>query len=92
MIARILGEGQFRLNDDLIDRLNDLDDDLIDEIEEGEGGDYAAVLVKMLDLIRSEGRPLADDELVQSDIILPPDHASLAELRDLVTGEGLIPG
>lgn len=91
MIARIIGEGQFRLDDVLIDRLNDLDEALIDEIEEGEGGDYAAVLVEMLDLIRTSGKPLPDDELVTSDVVLPPDHASLAELRDLITGEGLIP-
>lgn len=91
MIARIIGEGQFRLDDELIDRLNDLDESLIDEIDEGEDGDYAAVLVEMLDLIRMEGQPLPDDELVRSDVVLPPDHASLAELRDLVTGDGLIP-
>lgn len=91
MIARVIGEGQFRLDDELIDRLNELDESLIDEIEDGEEGEYAAVLAEMLDLIRTSGTPVPDDELVTSDVVLPPDHASLTELRDLVTGEGLIP-
>ena len=42
--------------------------------------------------IRTEGRPLDDDELEGSDLILPPPDVSLEEAKAEFSGEGLIPG
>ena len=45
----------------------------------------------MLDVIRSEGEHLGDEEIETSDIIVPPADTSLAEAAAEFTGDGLIP-
>jgi hypothetical protein len=45
----------------------------------------------MLELVRSAGQPVDDDELVGSDVILPPADTTFAEAAAEFTGEGLIP-
>ena len=45
----------------------------------------------MIDLVRSKGEPLPDEDLTSSDVILPPPDTSLAEAAADFTGEGLIP-
>ncbi len=45
----------------------------------------------MLALVRAEGNELSEDELVESDVILPPRDISFAEAQGEFTGEGLIP-
>ena len=47
---------------------------------------------RLLEFVRTQGKPVADDELVGSDVILPPPDVSLEEARAEFTGEGLIPG
>ena len=49
-------------------------------------------LAQIVALIRSEGSPLAEDDLRGSDVILPPPDTSFAEASGEFTGEGLIPG
>jgi hypothetical protein len=45
----------------------------------------------MLELVASDGRALPEDELVESDVILPPRDVTFEEARREFTGEGLIP-
>jgi PspAA-like protein len=45
----------------------------------------------MLDLVRSDGTPLADEELEESDVILPPPDLQFNEAGGQFTGDGLIP-
>jgi hypothetical protein len=45
----------------------------------------------LLDYVRTQGTPLADDELDASDVILPPSDLSFEEAGSEFTGEGLIP-
>ena len=45
----------------------------------------------MLELVASDGNALADDELVESDVILPPRDITFEEASGEFTGEGLIP-
>jgi hypothetical protein len=46
----------------------------------------------LLTAVREEGRPVADDVLVVSDLVLPHDGASLSDVRAMLGDEGLIPG
>jgi PspA-Associated protein len=46
----------------------------------------------LLDAVRSRGTPVADDALVDSDLVLPYEGADIDEVRGLLSGEGLIPG
>jgi hypothetical protein len=42
--------------------------------------------------VRELGEPLPDDALEPSELILPPPDASLDEVRDMLSDDGLIPG
>jgi hypothetical protein len=91
MIVRISGEGQYELPDNDADRLNDLDNRAVAAVEEGDEARFQELWDEMLDLVASDGTPLDDDELVESDVILPPRDVSFEEAREEFTGEGLIP-
>lgn len=91
MIVRLLGEGQFKLPDDNADRLNELDNRAVSAVEQGDEAGFKELWSQMLELVTTNGNALADDELVESDVILPPRDVTFAEAQAEFTGEGLIP-
>ena len=58
----------------------------------GDDEQFRAAFGKLLELVRTQGRPLGESELEGSDLILPPPDVSLAEAKAEFSGEGLIPG
>lgn len=92
MIVRIMGEGQVNVADEHIDDLNRLDDALGEAVDAGNDDSFRAALVALLDEVRRVGIPVPDDELVDSDLVLPYAEAHIDEVRELLTGDGLIPG
>lgn len=91
MIVRISGEGQYRLPDEDAARLNELDNQAVAAAEAGDEARFQELWSQMLDLVAKDGNALADDELVESDVILPPRDVSFDEAVGEFTGEGLIP-
>ena len=91
MIVRISGEGQFNLPDGDADRLNELDNRAVSAIEQGDETGFRELWSQMLELVSSDGNALDDDELVESDVILPPRDISFQEAKGEFTGDGLIP-
>lgn len=91
MIVRILGEGQYRLDNALIDELNELDARLQIYLAASDSGHFRGVLGQMAALIHARGELLADEELLPSDAIVPPEDASVNEVRELLSNDGLIP-
>jgi hypothetical protein len=91
MIVRISGEGQYELPDDDEAQLNELDDRAVAAVERGDETGFRELWAQMLELVSSDGNRLADDELVASDVILPPRDISFEEAKGDFTGEGLIP-
>ena len=91
MIVRISGEGQFRLPDEDAERLNELDNRAVSAVEAGDETGFRELWTQMLEIVASDGNTLADDELVESDVILPPRDITFAEAAAEFTGEGLIP-
>ncbi len=91
MIVRISGEGQFELPDADADRLNELDNLAVAAAEEGDEPGFDALWREMLAVVESDGRAVAGDELVTSDVILPPRDVSFDDARAEFTGDGLIP-
>ncbi|MEU8581800.1 PspA-associated protein PspAA [Streptomyces sp. L500] len=92
MIVRIMGEGQVELADSHFAELNSLDDELLAEMEGGDEEGFRRTLGALLDAVRRLGTPLPDDALEPSELILPAPDASLAEVRDMLSDDGLIPG
>ena len=91
MIVRIATESQYRLPEDEADELNQLDNDAVAAVEAGDEDRFHEVFEQMLDLVRRAGTPLDEDELEESDVILPPPDISFVEAAAEFTGEGLIP-
>jgi PspAA-like protein len=91
MIVRISGEGQYRLPDEDATRLNELDNRAVQAVESGDETGFRELWSQMLQLVESDGQPLDNDELVESDVILPPRDITFAEARGEFSGEGLIP-
>ena len=91
MIVRISGEGQYRIPDGDQDKLNELDNAAVAAVESGDEPSFRDLWGQMLALVEADGNALDDDELVESDIILPPRDISLDEAKNEFTGEGLIP-
>lgn len=91
MIVRISGEGQYRLPDEDAKRLNELDNRAVSAVESGDETGFRELWMQMLELVGADGSELPGDELVESDVILPPRDISFAEAQGEFTGEGLIP-
>jgi hypothetical protein len=92
MIVRILGEGQYDLSDEAVTALNDLDAQVESAVEAGDEDAFQGALTALLDGVRTAGVAHAADSLEPSDLILPMADATLAEVRDMLSDDGLIPG
>jgi hypothetical protein len=92
VIVRLLGgDGQFRVDDSVVEALNELDEQGAQAVEAGDEENLHRVLGLMAQTVRDRGERLADDDLSASDLIIPPDDLSLEEAKELFSGEGLIP-
>jgi hypothetical protein len=91
VIVRISTEDQYRVPDEDAERLNTLDNDAVAAVDAGDEERFHAIFAEMLELVRTDGRKLGDDELEESDVILPPPDLSFDEAAHEFTGDGLIP-
>jgi hypothetical protein len=92
VIVRILGEGQFRIDDEATAELNQLDGVLEAAVEHGDEAAFSSALTNLLAQVRAQGSPLPPDILEESELILPHEDSSMDEVRKMLTDEGLIPG
>jgi hypothetical protein len=92
MIVRILGEGQFDVPEDAMNGLNELDGQLEAAIEARDETAFRSALTALLARVREVGGAVALDALVPSTLVLPHAEAHIDEVRDLLSGDGLIPG
>jgi hypothetical protein len=92
VIVRILGEGQFRIDDAASAELNRLDTELEAAVNHRDEAAFTSALAGLLAEVRAQGSPLPPDTLEPSDLILPHQDSSMDEVRKLLTEEGLIPG
>jgi len=92
MIVRILGEGQLSVDDAATAGLNKLDAKLADAIDRGDEAEFRRALKALVAEVRAAGAPVPADSLQPSELILPYEDADLAEVRKMMTDEGLIPG
>ena len=91
MIVRIAEEGQFELPDEDAERLNELDNEAVAAVEAGDESRFRELWNQMLEIVASDGNALDGDELVESDVIMPPRDVTFQEAKAEFTGVGLIP-
>jgi hypothetical protein len=92
VIVRILGEGQLEVADAAIAALNELDAQLEAAVERGDEAGFSAALAALLGRVREIGTPAEPDTLSPSALILPQADATMDDVRELLSDDGLIPG
>lgn len=92
MIVRIATEGQYELLGSDEETLRELDNQAVSASEAGAEQQFHDTFARLLEFVRTNGRPVPEDQLGPSDLILPPPDTSLEEARAEFTGDGLIPG
>ncbi|KAF5421058.1 MAG: hypothetical protein GQ469_06250 [Methanosarcinales archaeon] len=90
MIVRIMEEGQFRIPSSLLDELNVIDNRIVDYVAKENESDFKKELGKLIAMIKENGKPLDDAEIMESDLIVPPVDLTLKEAADIFSGDGLI--
>lgn len=91
MIVRLMGEGQYTIDDSVREKLNALDDEAMAALEASDEQRLDGKLQEMWDVVQAEGEPLPADDLSPSDVLIPPADLTLEETRELFQDEGLIP-
>lgn len=92
MIVRILGEGQFELDQSYLAALNELDEALDTALGNADDRAFQAVLGQMAELVRTEGTPEPAEFLGASDLTLPAEDATREEVTAMLAEDGLVPG
>ena len=91
MIVRIAAEGQYKLPDDVAEKLNQLDNDAVAAVEAGDEARFQQLFDEMIQLVQGNGEAVPDDELVESQVIIPPRDLTFAEAQGEFSGDGIIP-
>jgi hypothetical protein len=91
VIVRVMGEGQFEIDDEVAKGLNELDEQAEQALEAGNTEQLADLLERMAEAVRTNGARVPDEDLTPSEGIVPPPDLTLEEAKELFEGEGLIP-
>ena len=89
MIVRILGEGQFSVPDEVSADLDRLDAELEAAVERGDEPAFTEALDSLLNTVREHGTEAPADNLAPSELILPHEGASMDEVRQLLSDDGV---
>jgi PspA-Associated protein len=90
MIVRILGQGQYKIDDFLIDKLNAIDNHIVDHVTKGDRDGFRKDLARLISIVKEQGEPLDPVDIIQSDIIVPPMDLTFEEAEKIFSGYGLI--
>ena len=91
MIVRVMGEGQFEVDEEVAKGLNELDEQAEQALEAGDRVRLTELLQRMAEAVRTNGARVPDDDLSPSEAIVPPPDLTLEEAQELFEGGGLIP-
>jgi len=91
VIVRVMGEGQFEIDDEVAKGLNELDEQAERALQSEDQEQLAELLERMAEAVRTNGARLPDEDLSPSEGIVPPPDLTLEEVKELFEGEGLIP-
>src|ERR687897_3348989 len=92
-IVRIMGQGQFTVDNSTLKRLSEIDDLIVQLVSKERSDDieFRKHLTELTHIVETKGKPLDPKEIIQSDIILPSTDLSVDEAKKLFMGEGVIP-
>jgi hypothetical protein len=92
-IVRIMGHGQFSVDNKTLQRLNEIDSMLVQLVstDRPDDNEFRKHLVELTSLVEKNGKQLDSKQIIQSDIILPSADLSIDEAKRLFIGEGVVP-
>jgi PspAA-like protein len=90
VIVRISGTGQYELDDDAVRKLDELDTALTDAYAAGDDAQFRECLRNTVTFIQGTGTPVPSDQVVPSEVIVPPEDSGLEDARDYMSDEGLM--
>jgi hypothetical protein len=91
MIVRLMGEGQFEIDKKHLDDLNKIDNNIVKIVKNGDEKAFRTEIRKLADYVKTKGKPIADEVLKPSELVIPPADLTLEEAERIFEGEGLIP-
>jgi hypothetical protein len=91
VIVRVMGEGQFEVDEEVAKGLNELDEQAEQALEAGDRVRLTELLERMAEAVRTNGARVPDEDLSPSEAIVPPPDLTLEEAQELFEGGGLIP-
>jgi len=92
MIIRIMGEGQYNVKSSNFDKLNKIDNKIVEYVQKGDEKKYKKGLADLIGMIHREGIMLDNEDLIESDVIVPPADMTLEEARQVFRGTGIFKG
>ena len=92
-VIRIMGQGQFTVDNSTLKRLNEIDDSIVQLVskERSDDTEFRNRLTELTSIVETKGKRLDPKEIIQSDIILPSTDLSVDEAKKLFRGEGVVP-
>lgn len=81
MIVRILTEDQYQLDDAHLPAIAKLDNALEETASKGDEAQFNTLLHQLITLIREQGKVVPHEELVTSQLLIPPADMSMQEAR-----------
>lgn len=90
MIARLMGLGQYHIEDAYINDLNTIDNRIVEIVEKDDNDNFQKTYPELISYVQKYGTPVPDGEIIESDIIIPPDDLTLEEAKKIFKGEGII--
>lgn len=92
-IVRIMGQGQFTVDNETLKKLNKIDDSIVQLVNQDRSDDaeFKKRLIELTNIVEKNGKPLDSKEIIQSDIILPSADLSIDEAKNLFRGDGVVP-
>jgi trehalose-6-phosphatase len=92
-IVRIMGQGQFMIDNKILKKLNQIDNSIVQLVsnDRTDNTEFKKRLTELTDIVEKNSKQLDPKEIVQSDIILPSTDLSIEEAKRLFQGEGLVP-
>ncbi|HEX6539638.1 MAG TPA: PspA/IM30 family protein [Candidatus Dormibacteraeota bacterium] len=87
IVVRIHGSGQYRLDTALRPSLDQFDHHLVTAVRAGDDAAYHAALRDVTAFVQQHGIAVAGEDLSPSEIILPSDDMSLAEVTSVLEQE-----
>lgn len=84
MIVRILGEGQYEVDESAAAKLDALDDELDAAVEARDDAAFKSALSRSVEVVKEGGTPVPEDSLHPAEVILPFADADVAEVLQLL--------